>query len=739
MKSINSNDAMFCISFQSATRGAIFCASTIIIFLLAGLICPAQVIHIPADQPSIQAGIDAASTGDTVLVDEGTYTENIRFNGKAITLGSQYIIDGNESHIENTIIDGSGATDPDSASTVMFIHGEDTNSIINGFTITGGTGTLHETYGVQNGGGINVYDAGAMIINNIITGNHVSGTIAGGAGIECFSHTGDEWVIIDNNTINYNSSTADGFSAFAGGISTLMNSKITNNIVEYNTCTNIGGTADGGGIEIERISATSMFYIGGNTIRYNELSGTGDAMGGGIMSIGCGATIENNIIEWNKVIGGGEGATWGGGIAIHSASSGVTIVSNSIRDNYIESYNAYGPGMNLYNNNGITLIRDNDISDNNGYAYNFAAGGAIRLHTTLDKTTIKNNWMFGNTMTSDGTAMGGAINIYPAGTEPIFVVQNKIGNNHATYGGAIRLYNTFNISFINNLFAGNASSFGGAMYIQQNADDESEQPDHSKYKYYKPEQYVTSSVKADTSIPALINNTFEGNSAVVRAGAIYADMLVHGTMLIFNSAFWENEAQLNFNIFNSSDEDALIAWCDIDPEGVYGDWQGRSNINEDPIFIDSLCHLVGPTSPCADGGADSVHFYETVFYAPDDDYEDDTRPYNNGIPDIGADETDIWIGILPEKIQTIRILVIDQNHPNPCSVNTTFSYTLLKPCHLKIEIFDVQGKKVAEPVNEYKTAGKHQEVWNGSGYASGIYSYKITAGEQSEVRKMIIR
>ena len=101
-----------------------------------------DIIKVPVDTLTIQGGIFLAETGDTVLVSEGTYYENINFSGKAITVASLFILDDDTSHISKTIIDGSQPSHSDSGSVVYFISGEDTTSVLFGFTITGGTGTL---------------------------------------------------------------------------------------------------------------------------------------------------------------------------------------------------------------------------------------------------------------------------------------------------------------------------------------------------------------------------------------------------------------------------------------------------------------------------------------------------------------------------------------------------------------------------------------------------------------------
>src|SRR5271156_6232691 len=96
--------------------------STLLLSLLLSLSLPAwsKTIHVPADQPTIQAGINAASNGDTVLVSAGTYYENINFSGKEITVTSA-------SGPSATVIDGSkGGYSP----TVTFYSGETTQSVL---------------------------------------------------------------------------------------------------------------------------------------------------------------------------------------------------------------------------------------------------------------------------------------------------------------------------------------------------------------------------------------------------------------------------------------------------------------------------------------------------------------------------------------------------------------------------------------------------------------------------------
>ena len=108
-------------------------------------------IRVPADQPTIQAGIGAATSGDMVLVAPGTYVERINFSGKAIIVTS-------EAGPLFTVIDGGAG-----GAVVTFNTGEGRGAVIAGFTITNGGGFF--------GSGVVVSNASPIIDFNIITAN----------------------------------------------------------------------------------------------------------------------------------------------------------------------------------------------------------------------------------------------------------------------------------------------------------------------------------------------------------------------------------------------------------------------------------------------------------------------------------------------------------------------------------------------------------------------------------------
>ncbi|MFQ5791132.1 MAG: right-handed parallel beta-helix repeat-containing protein, partial [Acidobacteriota bacterium] len=204
----------------------------------------------------IQEGIDAAKDGDTVIVTQGTYVENIQFKGKNIVLRSTDPSD--PSVVESTIIDGNQA-----GSVVTFDGTEDETCVLSGFTIQNGSPMApfpDEGWGI-NGGSRYGDHTHATIQNNGIAGNsaHLGGGLASCAGV------------IQNNTISGN--TADGGGGLDSCHGTIQNNTITDN-----------SAVDGGGL-----------YWCDGTIRNNTISGNSAALhGGGLHS--CNGTIQNNTI-----------------------------------------------------------------------------------------------------------------------------------------------------------------------------------------------------------------------------------------------------------------------------------------------------------------------------------------------------------------------------------------------------------------------------------------------------------
>ncbi len=83
-------------------------------------------------------------------------------------------------------------------------------------------------------------------------------------------------------------------------------------------------------------------------------------------------------------------------------------------------------------------------------------------------------------------------------------------------------------------------------------------------------------------------------------------------------------------------------------------------------------------------------------------------------------------------------ITLSQNYPNPFNAQTTIKYSLPSPSEVSIDIFDILGRKVERLIEGMKPAGYNQAVWDASDQASGMYFYRIKAGDKVETKKMML-
>ena len=81
---------------------------------------------------------------------------------------------------------------------------------------------------------------------------------------------------------------------------------------------------------------------------------------------------------------------------------------------------------------------------------------------------------------------------------------------------------------------------------------------------------------------------------------------------------------------------------------------------------------------------------------------------------------------------------LSQNYPNPFNPNTIINYQLSMFNYVSLKVYDVLGKEVATLVNEKQSAGKYEVEFDGSNLTSGVYFYKLTAGEFTDTKRMIL-
>ncbi len=86
---------------------------------------------------------------------------------------------------------------------------------------------------------------------------------------------------------------------------------------------------------------------------------------------------------------------------------------------------------------------------------------------------------------------------------------------------------------------------------------------------------------------------------------------------------------------------------------------------------------------------------------------------------------------------------LSPNYPNPFNPETEISYSIPSGCHVTLEVYNITGQKVVTLIDGYQEAGRHTARWDsrdeqGDGVASGIYLYRLTAGEYTQTRKMTL-
>ena len=183
-----------------------YCTVVLLLLTIGGIPSQARIRHVPNDFNTIQAAINAAQDGDTVLVQPETYVENIFISGKDIVIGSLYLTTGDESFIDRTIIDGERID-----SGVSFRAGVTSACVITGFTITNGRSNY--------GGGIYVNASEPTLDHLLITGNRA---VRYGGGI--YATQGSDPTLI-NLTVARNTSDMGngGMVTFAGSTGELIN------------------------------------------------------------------------------------------------------------------------------------------------------------------------------------------------------------------------------------------------------------------------------------------------------------------------------------------------------------------------------------------------------------------------------------------------------------------------------------------------------------------------------------
>ncbi|MHC4944233.1 MAG: hypothetical protein ACYTG7_14560 [Planctomycetota bacterium] len=570
-------------------------------------------LNVPADYPSIQAAIDAAADGDTVLVAPGTYFENINFFGKAITVTSK-------EGAASTVIDGNEA-----GRVVTFRSGEGPDSVLRGFSITNGRGyrgggiicmsssptitdnIIHDNFSIKSGGGMYFTEGAAPIFyHNAVTGNETDYFGEGGA-LYCDRSSP---IIIDSIFSENNAGEGGGGIFCTHSSPFLRDTVITDNWTYWN--------GKGGGI----------FCADGDPrlINCSFISNMSDSDGGGLHLQGGNASLIDCTFHDNYA-GGGDG----GGLGIQGGSA--RLIDCEFRENSASDISSSGGGMS--NDHGSATLIGCSFIDNE-HSGGCGMGAGVSNH---DGELDLSDCVFeGNTIVygCDGGGLandGGTVKL----TDCTFIRNSVVTALMSHDGGGI-FSEDGSISAARCVFHKNeAGYYGGAI-----AGDCSSMA-ITDCVFIENKAYLgggISSYNGDSNLTCctLVKNEgfYQGFGGGIQCSA-------SSSMTITNSILWDNQAGTGPEIMigNAAGSSTLtITHSDLEggqasvhvETGCTLDW-GPGMIDSDPLFADWAGGDIHLTfiSPCRGSGDNSAPGLS------DFDFEGDPRIVQ-GTVDMGADE-----------------------------------------------------------------------------------------------------
>jgi len=492
-------------------------------------------------------------------------------------------------------------------------------------------------------------------------------------------------------------------------------------VLEYGKAIGGGADANGGSVFIDNCSPT----ISHSTMRQCSAAG----WGGAIYCKSSHAVISNNSINGNS-------AVHGGGIYCEPYSN-ATISNNTINGNSAE----HGGGIYCTRNSNLTIT-------NNTVSWNSAEhGGGIYF---FESHPAINN----NTLTGNSANVGGGI--YCSYSTPR-ISNNTISRNSADISGGGIYCISSSPTIINSILwadtpqeiavlSGNPTvtycdvQRGWSGIGNIDADPIFVGPEREDFylRWHSP--------CIDAGDPSLTDP--DGTRSDI--GALYFNQHVVGIAELYplnspivippEGGHISYDAWIfNFTIFNITVD--IWSYAFVPGMGQYGPINHYAHINVSPmdsIGVNGKRNRVAGAAPAGD--------YSFVAYIGDfpNSIIDSSYFYFTKTGSVGGGVTDWFKGegwfkeANPELSNLPADYVLSQNYPNPFNATTVIEYALPVEGHVKLQVYNIRGQKVATLVDSKQQGGYRSVSWDASKVSSGLYFYRLTAGDFTETRRMML-